>query len=310
MSAMLTAVAVLAVLLVAAYGVAVTERLVADGLRTARSAFITPLAEAATLLRQEDLRPEPSDRFLYCSAPIIAWCAVGLAALVIPLGERIRGFDPAIGLFYFIVVLGPFVIAMMNAGWGSGDKLGVLGAFRAAAHLLAYEVPLGFAVIGPAMAAGSLSLVRIVEGQAGLWYVVWQPLGLGIYLVAALFMTYRRPFDLPLSGRELGGGVLAEYSGPRLLLFRVALNALFVLLMALAVVVFFGGFHGPFLPGPAWMTIKTFALVAAVLRVTRLLPRLRHDQMLSLAWKVLLPASLVHVMVTGVLILFVFGGGP
>lgn len=115
-------------------------------------------------------------------------------------------------------------------------------------HLLSYEVPLGFAAIGPAMAAESLSTVRIVETQAGLWYVVWQPLGLIIYVASALYMTYRWPFDIPQAGSELESGVLAEYTGATLLLFKIALSALFFLLSAMGVVLFFGGWHGPLLP--------------------------------------------------------------
>jgi NADH-quinone oxidoreductase subunit H len=237
----------------------------------------------------------------------VALVTVRLGALVIPLGPGLVGFDTSIGVFYFIVALGPFVIAMMNAGWGQNTKAGLLGAFRAAPHLISYEVPLGFAVIGPVMAAESLSTVRIVEAQGSLWYAAWQPLGVAIYLVSALFMTYQRPFDIPQAGSELTGGVLAEYSGPRLLLFRLALNAIFALLMALGVVVFLGGWQGPVLPGPVWFLLKALSLAALALWAVRFVPRLRHDQMLALAWKILLPASLVNVALVGILILFIPG---
>ena len=116
-------------------------------------------------------------------------------------------------------------VALMNAGWGANGKLGLFGTFRAAAHLLSYEVPFGFAAIGPAMAAESLSTRQIVEAQAGVWFIVWQPLGFAIYLIAALMMSFRKPFDLPQAGSELGGGVLGEYSGGRLLVLRLALDA-------------------------------------------------------------------------------------
>jgi NADH-quinone oxidoreductase subunit H len=296
-------------LVVGAYSIAVLERLTVLGLRQFAVAVISPLAEAAALLRQENLVPRGADRLLFRSAPLAALAAVALAALVIPLGPGLRGFDPSIGLFYFIVVLGPFVIAMMNAGWSQNAKEGLFGTFRAAAYLLSYEVPLGFATIGPVMAAESLSTVRIVEAQAILWYGAWQPLGFVIYVVAALFMAYRRPFDIPQASGELEGGVLAEYTGPRLLLFNLALNALFLLLSAMGVVLFLGGWHGPLLPGSAWFLIKTLALAMLLLRVGRFLPRLRHDQMLSLAWKVLLPASLINVALVGIVALLWPGGG-
>ncbi len=294
-------------LLICAYGIAVLERLTALGLRHFRAAVLLPLAETVALLRQENLVPRGADRLLFHSAPLVALTSIALAALVIPLGPALRGFDPSIGLFYFIVVLGPFVIAMMNAGWSQNSPEGLSGTFRAAACLISYEVPLGFAVIGPVMAAESLSTARIVEAQTGLWYVVWQPLGFLIYAIAALFMTYRRPFDLPQAGSELAGGVLAEYTGARLLLFHIALNALFFLLTAMGVVLFFGGWQGPGLPGPIWFLVKTVALATVLLWGGRFLPRVRHDQMLSLAWKILLPASLVNVALVGILIL-VFPG--
>ncbi|HBY94774.1 MAG: NADH-quinone oxidoreductase subunit H [Ardenticatenaceae bacterium] len=308
MTAFARALLVLVALLVGAYTVAVLEWLTTLGPRHARTAAVLPLAEAAMLLRQENLVPRGADGLLFRSAPLVALAAVALAALVIPLGARLVGFNPSIGLFYFIVVLGPFVVAMMNAGWSQNAKEGLFGTFRAAAILISYEVPLGFAAIGPVMATESLSTVRIVEAQADLWYAVWQPLGLAIYLVAALVMSYRHPFDIPQAGTELEGGVLAEYAGPRLLLFKVGLNAIFGLLMAIGVVLFFGGWQGPLLPGPIWFLLKTGALATLVLWAIRFAPRLRHDQMLGLAWKILLPASLVNVALVGVLIL-VLGGG-
>jgi NADH-quinone oxidoreductase subunit H len=307
MSALLSALAALLALLAGAYVVVVLKRALDSGAGGIARAALSPLAEAASLLRQEDLSPRGADGLLFKSAPLVALTVAGLGALVIPLGPGLVGFDPSIGVFYFIVVLGPFVIAMMNAGWGQNTKAGLLGAFRAAPHLISYEVPLGFAVIGPVMAAESLSTVRIVEAQSSLWYAAWQPLGVVIYLVSALFMTYQHPFDIPQAGSELAGGVLAEYSGPRLLLYRIALNALFALLVALGVVVFLGGWQGPLLPAPVWFLLKVLGLAALTLWAVRFMPRLRHDQMLALAWKILLPASLVNVALVGILILFIPG---
>ena len=291
------------------YGIAVLQQLLLTGPRHFGAAFVLPITDAALLLRQENLLPRNADTFLFRSAPFIALAVVALVALVIPPGPNLIGFDPTIGLFYFIVLLSPFVVALMNAGWSQNAKEGVFSTFRAAAYLVSYEVPIGFAAIGPVMAAQSLSIQHIVRSQAGLWYVVWQPLGLAIYVLAALFVTFRHPFDSALSGSELEGGALAEYTGPRLLLFKVALNAIFLILMGMGVVLFFGGWQGPFLPAPLWFVLKTFGLSALVLWSTRFLPTLRHDQMLSLSWKILLPASLVNITLVGILTLIVPGGG-
>jgi NADH-quinone oxidoreductase subunit H len=303
MSALWIAVQAFALLIAGTYAIAIIRRWTAFGSRVAGKLVVSPYVEARSLLRQRSSPAGASDDLLFRFAPLVALIAVALAALVIPLGPRSVAFDPSIGVFYFIVVLGPFVIAMFCAGWSQNSKVGLFGAFRAATCLLAYEVPLGFAAIGPVMDAGSLSTLRIVAAQASLWYVVWQPLGLAIYIVSALMMSYAHPFDIPQSEAELGGGVLAEYSGARLLLFRLALDALFLLLMAMGVVLFLGGGNGPLLALPVWFVLKTAALAAFTLWLSRRAPRLRHDQMLALSWKILLPAALINIALVGVLAL-------
>lgn len=308
MNPVFTSLLVLPGLLLGAYGISVLEQIVLRGSRKLIRAVTSPLAEAVALLRKENVSPGGADRFLFGSAPCIALASVALAALIVPVGPELAGFDPTIGLFYFIAILAPFVISMMNAGWSQNSKVGLFGTFRAAAHLISYEVPLGFAAIGPVMAAESLSTVRIIDGQAGLWYAVWQPLGLTIYLIAALFVTYRRPFELPQSGSELDGGVLSEYSGPKLLLFKISLRAILFLISAMGAVLFLGGWHGPLLPAPAWLLSKTFAIAAVLLTAGGRLPRLRHEQMLTLSWKVLLPASLVNVALVGIVMLLMSRG--
>lgn len=308
-SAFAPAGATLLALIVGVYLLSVLEHLFAVGPRRWSLALLTPLADGAALLRREDVVPPHADGFLFRSAPVIALATVGLAALVIPVGQGAIGFDPGIGLFYFIVLLSPFIIAVMNAGWSQNAKVGLFASFRAAAHLISYEVPLGFAAIGAPMAAQSLALGPIVAAQSRLWFVVWQPLGLIIYLAAALFVCYYHPFDDALAGSELEGGALAEYTGPRLLLFTLARKGMFLLLMAMAVALFFGGWQGPVLPGPLWFALKTFLLSALVLALSRFAPRLRHDQMLAFCWKVLVPASLLNIALVGVLTLIIYGVG-
>jgi NADH-quinone oxidoreductase subunit H len=308
MNILLTSLLVLVCLFIGTYGIAVLEHIVQDGPARITSALMLPLAQGLLPMRQENVEPRHADTFLFRSAPYITWAVIALTALIIPLGPQVIAFNPTIGLFYFIVLLSPFVVGIMNAGWSQNGKEGLFATFRAAAYLISYEVPIGFAAIGPVMAAQSLSTQRIVESQAHLWYVVWQPLGLVIYLLASLFVTFRHPFESAIGGSELEGGVFAEYSGTRLLMFRIALHALFLLLMAMGVVLFFGGWQGPFLPPPLWVVLKTFGLSALVLWVTRFLPRLRSDQMLTFSWKVLLPASLLNITLVGILALIIPGG--
>src|SRR5450755_4074973 len=253
MNSVLTVLLVLLGLCVGTYCIAVIQQLVLLGPRRVGAAFVLPVSHTLMLLQQENLVPRKADYFLFRSAPFIALAVVAMIALVMPLAPNLIGFNPSIGLFYFIVLLSPFVVALMNVGWSQNSKEGVFSTFRAAASLISYEVPIGFAAIGPVMAAQSLATQQIVQSQAGLWYVVWQPLGLVIYLVSSLFVTFRHPFDGPMGGSELEGGVFAEYSGTRLLLFKFALDAMFLLLMGMGVLLFFGGWQGPLLPPALWL---------------------------------------------------------
>jgi NADH-quinone oxidoreductase subunit H len=308
MNSVITVLLVLLAVCIGAYCMAVLQQLVLLGPRRIGAAFVLPATLALMLLRQENLVPRKADYFLFRSAPFVALSVIALIALVMPLGPNLIGFNPSIGLFYFLVLLSPFVVALMNAGWSQNSKAGLFSTFRAAASLISYEVPIGFAAIGPVMAAQSLATQQIVQSQAGLWYVVWQPLGLAIYLLSSLFITFRHPFDSALGGSELEGGVFSEYSGTRLLLFTFTLDAMFLLLMGMGVLLFFGGWQGPFLPPPLWFVLKTFALATLVLWIGRFLPKLRHDQMLTLCWKILLPASLLNITLVGILTLIIPGG--
>ena len=302
-------------LAVATYGTAVLERVIGNprsrqsGTRRASLALVQPLAATISLLRAQVAVPARPDTALFRSAPFVALGAVMLAAWVVPFGPGRVGGDPAVGLFLFLALLAPVVVALANAGWSTNGKFGVVAGIRAVAHIVAYEVVLGFALLGPAMVAESLSVVRIIEAQRALWNVVWQPLGLVLYLVSVMMAAYRAPFDTPFAGSELAGGVLAEYGGARLLVFRAALAALLFLVAAVGAALYLGGWHGPpvigrFLPGPAWMLLKSYALVALMLWVGRRMPRVGHEQMLAFSWKIVLPVSFVNLTLVGVLMLW------
>lgn len=307
---LVAAAATLAWLGAAAYGTAVLERFVApDGAgRRSLRAVLQPAVSALRLLSAKQPAPPNPDGALLYSAPVVALVAVALAAWVIPFAPRARGAETPIGLFIFIVLLGPVVVALANAGWGANGKYGLFASMRAISHIIAYEVVMGFAILGPAMAAESLSLVRIVEAQHAWWFGLWQPLGLVLYLAAALMAAYRRPFDTPLAGSELAGGVAAEYGGPILLLLRATLSALLFLVAAVGAALYLGGWYGPpvvgpLLPGWGWMLLKTYAVVALLLWVGRRTPRFGHEHMLAFSWKVVLPLSFLNLAVVGVLIL-------
>lgn len=295
-------------LIVGGYGVAVMERWIMPAGGGARSwrALIQPIAAGTRLLRATPPIPVRPDSALFRSAPLVVVGTVAVAAWIVPF-DSAWAVETPVGLFFFIVLLGPVAVALANAGWGANSKYGLVASMRAVSHLVAYEVVLGFAILGPVMAAESLSLVRIVEAQERLWFVAWQPLGLVLYLTSALFTIYRRPFDTPMSS-EIAGGVMAEYGGARLLLFRAGLSALLFVVAAAGAAMYLGGWHAPpglgqLLPGPVWMLVKSYLLAALLLWVGRKTPRFGHDQMLRFSWKVVLPIAFVNLAITGILIL-------
>ena len=303
-----SALVVLSYVAAGGYGVAVLERWIAPAGAGARSprALIQPLASAARLLRSSDTIPARADAALFRSAPFVALATLALAASTVPFGPA-PASDSPVGLFLFIVLLGPFAVALANAGWGTNGKYGLVASIRAISHLVAYEVVLGFAILGPVMAAESLSLTRIVAAQERLWFVAWQPLGLVLFLASALFTIYRQPFDTPVSD-EIAGGALAGYGGARLLVFRATLSILLFLVAAVGAAIYLGGGYGPpgvgpLLPAAVWMLLKTYILVALLLWVGYRTPRFGHDRMLRFSWKIVLPAAFVNLTATGILLL-------
>jgi NADH-quinone oxidoreductase subunit H len=256
-------------------------------------------------------RPAQADPWMYYAGPIVALFGVAWAMVCLPWG---RGLIPAnvnIGLFYFIVVVDFAVLGIALGGWGANTPGSVESCYRIVAQLIAYIVPLGLAIIGPIMMARSLSTVNIVEAQrhAHLWYIAPQLPGFALYLVTALMQVYRAPFLEPFA-EWIGHGTLGAYGGWLGLLWRLVLAAVLFVVAAMGAVLFLGGYAGPLLPGWLWMLIKTFAVMALMLWLGRQVRLASTADMLALAWKVLIPAGLVNVLLVGALILLGVGQGP
>lgn len=246
------------------------------------------------------------DRWLYPAGPVVALAGVFLGALVIPFGPALVGQDLGIGVFYFIVVLDFVVLGVALSGWGANTADAVESCYRIVAQLVAYVVPLGLALVGAIMMAKSLSVVRIVDAQSGLWFIVLQPLGFALYLVTGLMQCYRAPFMEPFA-RGIGGGILGAAGGWAGLLWRAALSGILFLVAAMGAALYLGGWLGPWLPGPLWMLLKTFALMALMIVLGRMVRPLSTAQMLALSWKVLIPVGLANVLIVGALILLHIG---
>jgi NADH-quinone oxidoreductase subunit H len=299
MGMIVTAVAVLAVLLTGAAVTWALERLFAQPGREPGPAYPAGF--------HHDFDIANADRWVLPAGPVVAFAGVALAMVVVPFGPGLIGRDLGIGVFYAIVVIDFVVLGVALAGWGANTADAIEACYRIIAQLVAYVVPLGLAYVGVIMMARSLSTVAIVEAQNDLWFIALQPIGFILYLVTGLMQSYRAPFLEPFAN-SIGGGVLGTSGGWSALLWRIALAGVLFLVAAIGAVLYLGGPDGPLLPGWLWMLIKTYALMALMLGLGRCIRPLSTAQMLALSWKILIPLGLANALLVGVLILF--GIGP
>ena len=271
--------------------------------------LLQPLADALKLISKEHYHPRAAIPALYYIAPAIV-VFTGVATLaIIPFGNVQDGFglygiDVPIGILYFFAFGSIAFYGLLLGGWASGSKYSFLGAMRAAAQLISYEISMGLALLGAIMMAGSLSLVSIVEAQNQVWYVIPQFVGFLIFMVAGFAETNRAPFDLPEADAELVAGYGTEYGGMRYGSYAMAEYIEMFVISAVAVTFFLGGWHGPG-PGfldPIWVIVKIFAFLFLFMWVRATLPRVRYDQLMSLGWKILLPLATLNVLVTAILV--------
>jgi NADH-quinone oxidoreductase subunit H len=218
---------------------------------------------------------------------------------VLPIAPGIIVTDLNIGLLFVLAMSSLGVYGIVLAGWSSNNKYALLGALRAAAQMLSYEVFMGISLLGVVLLAGSFDLARIVEAQRGLWFVVPQFLGFVLFVIAGFAETRRLPFDLPESESELVAGFHAEYSGMKFGMFFVGEYLGVILVSSLITVLFFGGWLGPVLPPIVWFLIKLFFFICFFILVRAALPRPRFDQLMSWGWKLMLPLALANLLVTG-----------
>lgn len=268
--------------------------------------LVQTFADALKLLFKEDVIPAAADRVLFILAPMVTFASGVLVYVVIPWTPDIVVRDLNIGLIYVAAASSFMVISFLMAGWGSNNKWSLLGAMRSAAQLVSYEVPLALAVVSTAILAGSLSLYDIVQAQAdwGVWFIVLQPVGWLVFLIATLAELNRAPFDMPESESELVAGYNTEYSGMRWAIFFLTEYAALTAAGALNAVLFWGGWLGPsFLPPVAWMLIKVYGFVFLAMWIRWTFPRIRVDHLMGLGWKVLIPAGVVQLLATSAIVL-------
>jgi NADH-quinone oxidoreductase subunit H len=278
---------------------------------------LTPIADIGKLLFKQQFRPRTSIGWLFAIAPLISIVTAVAALAIVPFGDvqdifgtktGLYGVDASIGPLYLFAFGAVAFYGIMLGGWSSGSKYSFLGAMRAAAQLISYEVAQGLALVGVVMTAQSLSLVDIVKGQAGMWYIVPQFVGFIIFLIASFAETNRPPFDLVEADGELVGGYNTEYGGGKFATYYFAEYLNMIVASFIMVTVFLGGWWLPFgIHPPGWVDPivvigKTLVLIFVFVWARASFPRLRYDQLMSLGWKALLPLATLNALVTAIVV--------
>jgi NADH-quinone oxidoreductase subunit H len=295
----MTTLLVVLALLAGAYLVAVLEGWVSTGrLRPAG-----PLLSGLALLGQEPLVPRKPDRLFFETAPALLLISAVLAAAVLPLAPGLIITDLATGALFVNAAWVYVMVALLMAGWGPDGAYAMVGGFRFLGQLIGYSMLIVMPVTAVAMRAESLFTTAVVESQAPLWNIVYQPLGFVLFFLAAMAVCFLPPFDLPTAPGELAGGVMAEYTGWRLAVMRLG-RLVLVVTLAMAVAVFYlGGWLGPILPPWAWTALKTLAVAAAMLLAGHYVPRLHEEHLLAWCWKYGIPLALINIFWVGVVLL-------
>ena len=265
--------------------------------------ILQSLADMIKIFTKEDWIPPFADKPIFVTAPAVVIVTTLLSFAVVPFSPNALVADLNIALLFFLAMSSLSAYSVVLAGWASNSKFALLGGLRATAQMLSYEVFMGLSVMGVVVLAGSFSLRDIVEAQREIWFAVPQIIGLVIFLIAGLAETHRAPFDIPEAETELVAGFHAEYSGMKFGMFFVGEYLGVILISAMIVVLFFGGWHGPWLPPLVWFAFKTLCFISLIFLLRATLPRLRFDQVISLGWKVALPLTLINLMVTGAWVL-------
>jgi NADH-quinone oxidoreductase subunit H len=261
------------------------------------------VADMIKIFSKEDWIPPFADKWVFVLAPAIIMVAVLLSFAVIPFAPSIFVLNVNIGLLFVLAMSSLSVYSIALAGWSSANKYSLMGGLRAAAQMVSYEVFMGLSLMGVVMLAGSFNLRDIVEAQKDMWFCVPQLPGFLIFFVAGLAETRRIPFDLPEAENELVAGFHTEYSGMKFGMFFVGEYLGIILVSALTVVLFFGGWHGPVLPPVLWFFIKTFFFICLFILMRATFPRPRYDQLMAFGWKVMLPLSLLNLVVVATVVL-------
>jgi NADH-quinone oxidoreductase subunit H len=278
--------------------------------RTGPLGLLQSVADALKLVGKEDVRPRSADPWTFELAPYLVFVPIFLGFVVTPFVASWHVRILELGLLYFVATSSLTIIGWVAAGWGSDNRYAMIGGLRAAAQAISYELPLVLSLLSVAIVAGTLNLTEMIEGQATVPNIVWQPLAFVIFFIASLAELNRTPFDIPVGESEVVGGPFVEYSGIRWSMFFLAEYAGMFIMSIIAGAVFLGGYEWPMgeALGRWWQVLlvgaKASLFIFLVFWVRASLPRLRIDQLMGYSWKVLLPLVLVQVLVNGFVLVY------
>lgn len=301
--------------------------------RAGPQGLLQPIADAVKLIFKEELTPASADKVLFIIAPIMTVVPAMILAAVIPLGTQftlpflnraitLHVASINVGIVYLAAIASISVYGIVLAGWASSNKYALLGGIRSTAQMISYELTLGLGFVVAILLGNSMNLVDIVEAQKGVWFVVLQPVGTLLFMVATLAEVNRAPFDMPEAEQELAAGYHSEYSGMKFALFFMAEYEKMIVISLIAATLFFGGYRefwflkDTFLSvdrnwwlGPFYLLGKVVVLLFLMIWIRATWPRIRYDRLMTLGWKVLLPLSIAVVVVTatGILLADQFG---
>jgi len=275
--------------------------------------LLQPLADGLKFMLKEQVVPTNANVLLYYAAPIVALIPALLSFSVIPFGPDLKITDVSVSLLFVFAITSLGVYGIVLGGWASNSKYPLMGAMRASAQMLSYELSLTLSVVGVLMIAHTLSLGHLVTSQQGTWFgfiprwnIFLQPVAFLVYVISAVAETNRLPFDLAESEQELVAGWHTEYSGMKFAMFFLAEYANMVTVSCLATILFLGGWNGPMF-GPwwlqmalptVWFVMKISVFIFAYIMVRATVPRIRYDQLMQFGWKVLLPLSVANILIT------------
>ena len=263
-----------------------------------------PIATAVKILLKEDIVPANADKVLHFIAPIIVFVPILMIFAVVPFDRGAILVDLNVGIVYVIAISSLSVIGIFTASWASGNKYSFISGLRSISQMVSYEIPVVLSIVGVVLMTGSFSMIKIVEAQT-VPFILLQPLGFLLFFMGALAEMNRSPFDLLEADSEIVAGYHLEYSGMKFAMFYLGEYGMALAYSAVITTVFLSGWQGPFLPGVIWFLVKVMLVFSVIVWIRSMMPRMRVDQLMSFAWKAMLPMALINLLVIAVEVLVI-----